>query len=107
MKNARSAATVVLVQTIRAFVARRGGPFSVDGVIALLACAACELELAVSNHIDGPMWVNVAAAAGVTLPVAWRRPFPLFAAPLMLAFVVWQEALGGDLTENSITPIVT
>src|SRR3954464_12717554 len=87
--------------------ARRGGPFSIDGVIAVLACVLCELELALSNHIEGPTWVNVVAAAGVTLPVAWRRPYPWLVAPLMTAVGVWQEALGGDLTENSVTPIIT
>jgi signal transduction histidine kinase len=92
---------------MRAFMARRAGPFSVDGAIALVACVVCELELALSSNIDGPPWVNAVAAAGVTLPVAWRRSYPLLVPPLMLAFVVWQEALGGDLVENSITPILT
>jgi signal transduction histidine kinase len=72
-----------------------------------VACAVCELELALSNNIDGPRWANAVAAAGVTLPVAWRRTYPLLAAPLMVAFVAWQEVLGGDLTENTITPIIT
>jgi signal transduction histidine kinase len=95
------------VQSIRAFGARRGGPFSIDGVIAVLACLVCELELALSHNIDGPRWANAVAAAGVTLPVAWRRPYPWLAAPLMTAFVLWQELLGGDLVENSVTPIIT
>jgi signal transduction histidine kinase len=95
------------VRTTRAFLRRRGGPFSIDGVIALVACAVCELELALSNNIDGPHWVNAVAAAGVTLPLAWRRSFPLVAAPLMGAFAAWQAILDGDLLENSVTPIVT
>jgi signal transduction histidine kinase len=86
---------------------RRGGPLSIDGVIALVACAVCELELVLSNHIEGPRWVNAVAAAGVSLPIAWRRIHPLLVAPLMLAFVTWQGALGGDLTENAVTPVVT
>ena len=92
---------------IRAFLGRRGGPFSVDGVVAVVACAVCELELALSNHIQGPRWVNAVAAAGATLPLAWRRRLPLAAAPLMVAFVAWQEFLDGDLVENAVTPVIT
>jgi signal transduction histidine kinase len=75
--------------------------------VAIAALVACELELALSNNIDGPRWVNAVAAAGVTLPVAWRRRFPAAVAPLMAAFAAWQEVLNGDLLENSITPILT
>src|SRR3954468_15467887 len=107
MKKASYAATFDSVHLVRTLVARRGGPISVDGVIALAACVACELELALSSNIDGPHWVNAVAAAGVTLPVAFRRPYPLVVAPLMMAFAVWQEALNGDLFENTVTPIVT
>jgi signal transduction histidine kinase len=95
------------VYFLRGFMRRRSGPFSVDGVIALVACAVCELELALSHNIEGPRWVNAVAAAGITLPVAWRRTSPAFAAPLMAAFAAWQELMNGDLLENSVTPIVT
>jgi signal transduction histidine kinase len=95
------------VDMFRTFLARRGGPFSIDGVIAVVALVACELELGLSDHIGGPHWVNAIAAAGVTLPVAWRRPLPLVAAPLMAAFATWQEAMNGDLIENAVTPVVT
>jgi signal transduction histidine kinase len=95
------------VRTVRAIRRRRSGPFSVDGLIALVACAACELELALSNHIDGPRWVNVVAAIGVTMPVAWRRRWPLATAPLMVAVITWQQILNGDLIENAVTPIIT
>jgi signal transduction histidine kinase len=95
------------VRTVRALNRRRSGPFSLDGLIALAACIVCELELALSNHIDGPRWVNVVSAIGVTLPIAWRRSMPLVVAPLMVAFVAWQEILGGDLIENAVTPVIT
>jgi signal transduction histidine kinase len=95
------------VHHLRAFLRRRGGPLSIDGVVALVACAVCELELALSDSIQGPHWVNAVAAAGVTLPIAWRRPLPLFVAPFMAAVVLWQELLSGDLSENAITPIIT
>ena len=95
------------MELIRGFLARRGGPFSIDGVVALVACAVCELELALSDAVQGPSWVNAVAAAGVTLPVAWRRPYPLVVAPLMVAFLPWQAALDGDLFENAVTPVLT
>jgi signal transduction histidine kinase len=95
------------VRLIRGFLGRRSGPFSPDGLIALVACAVCELELALSSNIDGPHWVNAVAAAGVTLPVAWRRRIPMVAAPLIVAFIAWQELLNGDLMENTVTPIIT
>lgn len=101
------AATFECVYFLRGFLRRRSGPCSLDGVIALAALVACELELALSDNIDGPRWVNAVAAAGVTLPIAWRRRFPAVVAPLVAAFVAWQELMNGDLTENSITPIVT
>src|SRR3954471_2542993 len=107
MKNPFCAATFDSVHLVRTLMARRGGPFSVDGVIAVVACIACELELALSSNIDGPAWVNAVAAAGVTLPVAWRRPYPLVVAPLMTAFAVWQESMNGDLIENAVTPVIT
>jgi signal transduction histidine kinase len=66
-----------------------------------------ELEMGLSAHIEGPRWVNVIAAAGVTLPIAFRRRAPLAVAPLMIAVVVLQEALGGDITENSVAPMIT
>lgn len=95
------------MNAIRASIARRRGPLLVDSAVAALACVVCELELALSSSIGGPRWVNAVSAAGVTLPIAWRRRVPLAAAPLMVAFVVWQELLGGDLTQNTITPLVT
>jgi signal transduction histidine kinase len=95
------------VQPLRTFLARRGGPLSIDGVVAVVACIACELELALSDNIEGPAWVNAVAAAGVTLPVAWRRNFPLGAPLMMVAFITGQEVLNGDLIENTVTPVVT
>jgi signal transduction histidine kinase len=75
--------------------------------VAFLACVVCELELALSNHIEGPRWVNVVSAIGVTIPIAWRRTAPMLVAPLMVAFVAGQQILDGDLIENAVTPILT
>jgi signal transduction histidine kinase len=87
--------------------AGRPGPVLVDVAVAIVACVAAELELALGQGIQGPGWVNVVAAAGSTLPIAVRRRWPLAAAVTVAAVVAWQEALGGDLTENSITPLLT
>ena len=86
---------------------RRGGPFSIDGVVAVLACAVAELELALSHNIDGPRWVNAVGAAAITLPIAVRRTCPLLVAPFMIGVLVLQEIANGDVVENSITPVVT
>jgi signal transduction histidine kinase len=74
--------------------------------VAILACVAAELELALGSGIQGPAWVNAVAAAGATLPIAVRRRWPLAAAVTVAAVVAWQEALHGDLTENSLTPLL-
>jgi hypothetical protein len=75
-------------------------------MVAVVACVAAELELALSSGIQGSPWVNAIAAAGATLPIAFRRRWPLAAAVTIAAVVALQEGLGGDLTENSITPLL-
>ncbi|MEA2466197.1 MAG: hypothetical protein QOJ57_323 [Thermoleophilaceae bacterium] len=89
------------------FPAGRPSPVLVDMAVAFLACLAAELELALGHGIQGAAWVNAVAAAGSTLPIALRRRWPLAAAVTVAAVVAWQEALGGDLIENSITPLLT
>jgi signal transduction histidine kinase len=88
------------------FTAGRPSPVVIDVAVAVVACVAAELELALSHGIQGPAWVNVIAASGATLPIAFRRRWPLAAAVTVAAVVAWQEALNGDLTENSITPLL-
>jgi signal transduction histidine kinase len=87
--------------------ARRLDAASLDVAIAIVACVAAELELALGSHIEGPAWVNILAAAGATLPIAARRRWPLAAALTVAAVVAAQEALNGDLTENSLAPLFT
>jgi signal transduction histidine kinase len=89
------------------FQAGRPSPVLVDVTVAVVACVIAELELALGHGIQGPAWVNAVAAAGSTLPLAVRRRWPLAAAVILAAVVAWQEALGGDLTENSVTPLLT
>lgn len=85
----------------------RRGPFGGDGLIAIAAAIACELELGLSHHIQGPRAVNAISALFVTLPIAWRRRYPLIVAPLITATLVVQSALNGDLAQNSLVPILT
>jgi signal transduction histidine kinase len=87
--------------------AGRPSPTAIDIAVAIVACIGAELELALSSAIQGPAWVNAVAAAGATLPIAFRRRWPLAAAITVAAVVAWQEALNGDLTENSIAPLVS
>jgi signal transduction histidine kinase len=89
------------------FIAGRPSPSAIDAAVAVVACVVAELELALSSAIQGSPWVNAIAAAGATLPIALRRRWPLAAAVMVAAVVAGQEALGGDLTENSITPLLS
>jgi signal transduction histidine kinase len=79
---------------------------ALDALVAVVACVAAELELALGSNISGPAWVNAIAAAGSTLPIAFRRRWPLGAVTAIALVVVGQEALNGDLTENSFTPLL-
>lgn len=86
--------------------APKGGPLSIDGIAALLVLAIGELELALSDNIEGEAWINAVAVAGVALPLAWRRAYPMLVTPVILGFLIWQEAAGGDVLENSVVVLV-
>jgi signal transduction histidine kinase len=85
----------------------RPDPVLLDGIVALLAFVAIELQLALGSNIDGPMAVNIVAGALVTLPVALRRRWPLGVAVVLGVALAAQEALDGDVTENTIVPLIT
>jgi signal transduction histidine kinase len=87
--------------------ARRVDTATIDIFVAVVACLVAELELGLSHHIQGPRVVNVLAAVAITLPIAVRGRWPLAVALLLPAAATIQEALGGDLTENAITPLLT
>ena len=80
---------------------------AIDALVAVVACVAAELELALGSNINGPAWVNAIAAAGSSVPIAFRRRWPLGVVIAVAVVVVGQEALNGDLTENSVTPLLT
>jgi signal transduction histidine kinase len=86
--------------------ARNGSPVWLDVLVAVVACTVAELEMALGSHIGGPAWVNALGAAAVTLPVAFRRRAPLAVAIAVMAAIAAQEALGGDLTQNSVAPLI-
>src|SRR5207244_1674297 len=70
------------------------------------ACVVTELELALGSGIQGPVAVNTIAAAAGTLPLALRRRWPLAIAIFTCGVIVIQEALNGDLVENTWAPLV-
>src|SRR4051812_15178482 len=86
--------------------AGRPSPVVVDAAVAAVACAVPVLQLALGSGVQGPAWVNAIAAVGVTLPIAVRRRWPLGAMLAVAGVVVFQEALNGDLLENTLVPIV-
>jgi signal transduction histidine kinase len=79
---------------------------SLDVAAAVVLFVAAELELALGSNIDGPRIVNVLAAAGATLPIAVRRRWPLAVSIAVSGVLAGQEALNGDLIENSLTPLL-
>src|SRR3954470_14239420 len=89
------------------FLAGRLAPVAIDTVVAVAACLITALELGLGSGIQGPAWVNAIGAVGSTLPIALRRRWPLGAVIAVGCTVVFQEALNGDLIENTISPIVS
>src|SRR3954454_5553912 len=88
------------------FLDGRPSPVLVDAAVAIGACVVTVLELTLGSGIQGPAWVNAIGAAGATLPVAVRRRWPLGALVAVAAAVVFQEALDGDVLENTIAPVI-
>ena len=80
---------------------------AIDALVAIVACVAAELELALGSNINGPAWVNAVAAAGSTLPIIFRRRWPLGVVIAIGMVVCAQEALNGDLTENTVFPLIS
>lgn len=79
---------------------------SLDLALAVVLFVAAELEMTLGTNLEGPSWVNILAAAGATLPIAVRRRWPLAVVIAVSAVVAAQEALNGDLLENSFAPVL-
>src|SRR4051795_1463561 len=88
------------------FRAGRPSAIVIDVAVAVAACIVTELELALGSGIQGPTAVNAVAAAAATLPLALRRRWPVAIAVTVTAVIVVQEALNGDLVENTWAPLV-
>jgi signal transduction histidine kinase len=84
----------------------RQSTIAIDAAVAVLACAVAQLELALGSGIQGAAAVNILAAAASTLPLALRRRWPLGVAIGVCVVVVVQEALNGDLVENTWAPLL-
>src|SRR3954465_7166863 len=89
------------------FLAGRLAPVAIDTMVAVAACLVTALELGLGGGIQGPAWVNAIGAVGSTLPIALRRRWPLGAVLAVGGVVVFQEALNGDLLENTVAPIIS
>src|SRR3954462_4584789 len=88
------------------FRAGRPGAIAIDAAVAVAACLVTALELALGSGIQGPAAVNAVAAAAATLPLALRRRWPVSIAVFVTAVIVVQEALNGDLVENTWAPLL-
>src|SRR3954447_8216062 len=89
------------------FLDGRPSPIVVDTAVAIVACVVTVLELTLGGGIQGPMWVNAIGAAGATLPIAVRRRWPVGALLAVAVAIVFQEALDGDILENTVAPIIS
>jgi signal transduction histidine kinase len=68
-------------------------PARLDWALAGLALAVAVAELAVTADLRGSLAVNVVAAAGIVLPLAWARTWPLRATACLLVVALPAQAL--------------
>jgi signal transduction histidine kinase len=68
-------------------------PKRLDWVLAGVALATGIGELAFADDMRGPLALNVAAVAGIVLPLAWWRTFPLRATACLLLVALPAEWL--------------
>src|SRR3954452_22339542 len=87
------------------FRAGRPGAIAIDAAVAVAACLVTALELALGSGIQGSPAVNAVAAVAATLPLALRRRWPVPITVFVTAVIVVQEALNGDLVENTWAPL--
>ena len=77
-----------------------------DALLALGLSAALVAELSLGSNITGPFWANYVLGLVVTVAVAWRRPWPVWALAAQLIALLISAAGNGDLTENPISPFL-
>src|SRR3954454_23619239 len=84
----------------------RISPRQADALLAVGLTVALVLELSLGSNITGPFWANYVCGVVCTMAVAWRRPWPVWAAAVQLLAVLISTAAGGDLSENPIAPFL-
>ncbi len=77
---------------------RRLGPVGRDRLFAAMLFVTAELEVLTIGSGEAPLALAMLAAAGYTLPFAWRRVRPLAAVAIVIASVVSESALLTDAT---------
>ena len=78
--------------------ARMTSPLARDRVFAAVLFVAAEIEVLSVGHGDAPLRALMLAAAGYTLPFAFRREHTLAAVCIVIASVVAESALLTDAT---------
>src|SRR3954453_8372617 len=77
-----------------------------DALLAAGLTVVLLLELSLGSNITGPFWANYVLGVVVTVAVAWRRPWPVWALAVQLIAALVSTAAGGDLTENPFAPFL-
>ena len=75
-----------------------------DALLSAALAAFLGLELALSDALQGPTWVNWGFGAVFPLALFWRRRHPLVVFVLMTGAAGTSNLLDGDLIENPFTP---
>jgi signal transduction histidine kinase len=84
----------------------RISPRQIDVLLAVALTVALLLELSLESGITGPVWANYGLGVVITAAVAWRRPWPVWALAVQLIAAIVSTAAGGDLTEETFTPLL-
>ena len=88
--------------TVPRVTARQG-----DALLAAALSAVLVAELSLGSNITGPEWVNYGFGLVMTVAVAWRRPWPVWALAVILSAALASTLLDGDLTENALAPFLS
>ena len=80
----------------------RLGDRAFDALLALALLAACEVELLTDRRHHGSLVVDGALLFALTLPVAWRRRWPLGAALAVVAVVCVLDATAAGRLELQV-----